>query len=412
MAYDEEGNVIPIPKKDLPVKLPEDVDLNSKGNPLDSKHEWKNININGKRYIRETDTLDTFVCSSWYYLRFCSPKNEEYGFKKEDIDYWMPVDQYIGGVEHAILHLLYSRFFMKALGYKNDDLKFSEPFEGLFTQGMVCHETYKDQDNNWLSPDEIEFVNNQYQKKKDPSKKVKVGPSESMSKSKKNVIDPENIISSYGADAVRLFILSDSPPEKDVQWSEQGMIASYKFLQKLWTLHCKIKQKIKNNISVNENNSELEKFTNQMVNKITNNLDNFNYNVIIANIYETYNFINKEIEKNIPGKLLEDNYKKILILLSPAIPHLTAECLEDLGTSKEVEWPQVDNRFINEDKVNYIIQINGKKRAILNESRDIDQNSLLNKIKLNKLSEKYLKDKSINKIIFVKNRLINLLINE
>ena len=149
-----------------------------------------------------------------------------------------------------------------------------------------------------------------------------------------------------------------------------------------------------------------------MVNKITNNLDNFNYNVIIANIYETYNFINKEIEKNIPGKLLEDNYKKILILLSPAIPHLTAECLEDLGTSKEVEWPQVDNRFINEDKVNYIIQINGKKRAILNESRDIDQNSLLNKIKLNKLSEKYLKDKSINKIIFVKNRLINLLINE
>ena len=412
MAYDEEGNVIPIPKKDLPVKLPEDVDLNSKGNPLDSKHEWKNININGKRYIRETDTLDTFVCSSWYYLRFCSPKNEEYGFKKEDIDYWMPVDQYIGGVEHAILHLLYSRFFMKALGYKNDDLKFSEPFEGLFTQGMVCHETYKDQDNNWLSPDEIEFVNNQYQKKKDPSKKVKVGPSESMSKSKKNVIDPENIISSYGADAVRLFILSDSPPEKDVQWSEQGMIASYKFLQKLWTLHYKIKQKIKNNISVNENNSELEKFTNQMVNKITNNLDNFNYNVIIANIYETYNFINKEIEKNIPGKLLEDNYKKILILLSPAIPHLTAECLEDLGTSKEVEWPQVDNRFINEDKVNYIIQINGKKRAILNESRDIDQNSLLNKIKLNKLSEKYLKDKSINKIIFVKNRLINLLINE
>ena len=197
-----------------------------------------------------------------------------------------------------------------------------------------------------------------------------------------------------------------------MQWSEQGMIASYKFLQKLWTLHCKIKQKIKNNISVNENNSELEKFTNQMVNKITNNLDNFNYNVIIANIYETYNFINKEIEKNIPGKLLEDNYKKILILLSPAIPHLTAECLEDLGTSKKVEWPQVDNKFINEDKINYIVQINGKKRAILNESRDIDQNSLLNKIKLNKLSEKYLKDKSINKIIFVKNRLINLLINE
>ena len=201
----------------------------------------------------------------------------------------MPVDQYIGGVEHAILHLLYSRFFMKALGYKNENFKFSEPFKGLFTQGMVCHETYKDQNNNWLSPDEIELVDNQYRKKNDPNQKVKVGPSESMSKSKKNVIDPENIINSYGADSVRLFILSDSPPEKDVQWSEQGIIASYKFLQKFWMLHNKIKEKIKSNSNIKDNNSDLEKFTNQMVDKITHNLENFNYNVIIANIYQTYN---------------------------------------------------------------------------------------------------------------------------
>ncbi len=412
MAYDEDGNVIPIPKKDLPVKLPEDVDLNSKGNPLDAKHEWKNININGKKYIRETDTLDTFVCSSWYYLRFCSPQTKEYGFNKEDIDYWMPVDQYIGGVEHAILHLLYSRFFMKALGYKNENFKFSEPFKGLFTQGMVCHETYKDQNNNWLSPDEVELVDNQYRKKNDPNQKVKVGPSESMSKSKKNVIDPENIINSYGADSVRLFILSDSPPEKDVQWSEQGIIASYKFLQKFWMLHNKIKEKIKSNSNIKDNNSDLEKFTNQMVDKITHNLENFNYNVIIANIYQTYNFMIKEIEKNISSKLLEENYKKILILISPAVPHLSSECLEDLGSTKKFEWPLADKRLIKEDKVDYIIQINGKKRAILNENRDIDENNLLNKIKQNKLSEKYLKDKSITKIIFVKNRLINLLVNE
>ena len=412
MIYDEDGNVTTIPKKDLPVKLPDNVNLNSKGNPLDSENDWKNIIIDGKKYIRETDTLDTFVCSSWYYLRFCSPTNNDYGYKKEDIDYWMPVDQYIGGVEHAILHLLYSRFFMKALGYKNSDFKIYEPFKGLFTQGMVCHETYKDQNNNWLSPDEIELNGKHYQKKGEPNQKVKVGPSESMSKSKKNVIDPESIINNYGADAVRLFILSDSPPEKDVQWSEQGMLASYKFLQKLWTLHKLMKQKIKKNIESSKKNSDLEKFTNQMINKITNNLEGFNYNVIIANIYETYNFFNKEIKKDIDSKILEENYKKILILFSPAIPHFTSECLEELGYKDVVSWPNVNKDLLENDKVDYVIQINGKKRSILNESRDIDQDSLLRIIKSNKMLEKYLKDKSIDKIIFVKNRLINLLINE
>ena len=412
MAYDEDGNVIKIPKNELPVRLPEKVNLNSKGNPLDSEKNWKNIIIDGKNYTRETDTLDTFVCSSWYYLRFCSPKNTDYGFKQEEINYWMPVDQYIGGVEHAILHLLYSRFFTRALAYKNDNFKFREPFKGLFTQGMVCHETYKDQNNNWLSPDEIELVENQFYKKDEPKNKVRVGPSESMSKSKKNVIDPENIINSYGADAVRLFILSDSPPEKDVQWSEQGMIASYKFLQKLWTLHKKIKNKILNGDKNNEDNKSLQKFTNQMINKITNNLDNFNYNVIIANIYETYNFLNKEIEKKINSETIRDCYKKILTIFSPAIPHFAAECMEDLGLNDKVIWPKINTNLLEEEKIDYVIQINGKKRAILNENRDMDQDSLMKKIISNKLSEKYLKDKSISKIIFVKNRLINLLVNE
>ncbi len=412
MAYDENGNVTTIPKKDLPVKLPENVDLNSKGNPLDAKTDWKNIIIDGKKYTRETDTLDTFVCSSWYYLRFCSANNSEYGYKQDEIDYWMPVDQYIGGVEHAILHLLYSRFFVKALGYKNDNFKFKEPFQGLFTQGMVCHETYKDNNNNWLSPEEIELIGDQFYKKSDRTHKVKVGPSESMSKSKKNVIDPENIIKSYGADAVRLFILSDSPPEKDVQWSDQGMIASYKFLQKLWIMHNKIRDKIKNESDKNLENESLDKFTNQMTNKITNNLEGFNYNVIVANIYETYNFLNKMIEKNISKKNLKKNYKKILILFSPAIPHFASECLEDLGLLEKIEWPEANKSLLVEDKIDYVVQINGKKRAILNENRDLDEDGLMNKIKLNKLSKKYLKDKSIKKIIFVKNRLINLLINE
>ena len=324
----------------------------------------------------------------------------------------MPVDQYIGGVEHAILHLLYSRFFMRALGYENKEMKFNEPFKGLFTQGMVCHETYKDQSNNWLSPNEVEFIGNEYKKKNQPEQKVIVGPSESMSKSKKNVIDPQNIIKSYGADAVRLFILSDSPPEKDVQWSEQGMMASYKFLQKLWILHHKIKEKIKINIQNAKENINLEKFTNQMIHKITNNLEGFNYNVIIANIYETYNFVNKEIEKNIDGKSLKENYTKILILLSPAIPHFASECLEDLGILNETKWPVANKNLLEEDRIDYVVQINGKKRAILNESKDINKESLLNIVKSNKLSEKYIKNKSINKIIFVKNRLINILINE
>ena len=412
IAYNENGKPVPISKKDLPVKLPEKVNLKAKGNPLNSEDEWKNIEINGKKFIRETDTLDTFVCSSWYYLRFCSPKNTEYGFDQDEIDYWMPVDQYIGGVEHAILHLLYSRFFMQALEFKNKNFKIKEPFSGLFTQGMVCHETYRDEKNNWLSPEEIELIENEYYKKNDHLSKVIVGPSESMSKSKKNVIDPENIMNNYGADAVRLFILSDSPPEKDVQWSEQGMIASYKFLQKLWILHNKLKEKINISENLENKNEDLDKFTNQMIFKITNNLENFHYNVIIANLYEIYNFLHKEAEKKLDSNKLKKNYKKILTLFYPAIPHFVSECLEDLKIEDKIYWPNLEKKYLHEDTIDYVIQINGKKRAILKEKRDIDQESLLNKVKSNNMSEKYLKNKSINKVIFVKNRLINLLVNE
>ena len=290
ILYDNNGKAHPVPKSMLPVKLPENVDLNVKGNPLDHKKSWKELTIDGVKYTRETDTLDTFVCSSWYYLRFCSPREKNYGFKKDEIDYWMPVDQYIGGVEHAILHLLYSRFFMRAINYKNKDFNIEEPFQNLFTQGMVCHETYKDKNNTWLSPEEVKKIDGKYVKKNNVEETVKVGPSESMSKSKKNVIDPEFIIKNFGADSVRLFILSDSPPEKDVQWSEQGMVSSYKFIQKLWLLHNSVKSKIEKEQKNNFDN-KLEEFTNQIIAKITNNLEKFNYNVIIANMYETYNFL-------------------------------------------------------------------------------------------------------------------------
>jgi len=324
----------------------------------------------------------------------------------------MPVDQYIGGIEHAILHLLYSRFFMQALAFKNNIFKIKEPFTGLFTQGMVCHETYKDLDNNWLSPEEIEQKDNAYYKKGDLSSKVIVGPSESMSKSKKNVIDPENIIYNYGADSVRLFILSDSPPEKDVQWSEQGMVASYKFIQKLWILHNKIKVKIKDFEISDNTNKNLDKFTNQMIFKITNNLENFHYNVIIANIYEIYNFLNKEVDKKLDSKNLEINYKKILTLFSPVMPHYVSECLEDLKINDKISWPSINEKYLNEDSIDYVIQINGKKRAILNNNRDLEQETLLKEVKSNNITKKYLENKSIKKIIFVKNRLINILLND
>ena len=411
IAYDENGNVQTIPKDMLPVKLPENIDLSVKGNPLDSEKNWKEIIIDGKKYTRETDTLDTFVCSSWYYLRFCSPNEIGYGFNKNDIDYWMPVDQYIGGVEHAILHLLYSRFFMRAINHENKNFSIKEPFQSLFTQGMVCHETYKDDDDNWLSPEEVEKVNGQVVKRNNPNKVVKVGPSESMSKSKKNVIDPEYIINNYGADAVRLFILSDSPPEKDVQWSEQGMVSSYKFIQKLWNIHSEIKKKISSE-DEKENDAEIENFTNELIFKFTNNLEKFNYNVIIANMYETYNYLVNYIKKKRNIKNLKNNYIKILTCFNPVIPHFVNECLFDLKSKIELNWPKFDRDVLDKENIKYVIQINSKKRSILKEKKDISERDLLEIIKKDKMLEKYLTNRSFKKIIFVKNRLINILIDE
>ena len=349
MAYDENDQPIKIPKNMLPVELPEIDKLSSTGNPLDSENEWKYFNLDGKKYRRETDTLDTFVDSSWYFLRFCSPHNTNHGFTQEEVDYWMPVDQYIGGVEHAILHLLYSRFFMQALSYKNDDFKLKEPFDGLFTQGMVCHETYKDQTNSWLSPEEVTSEDGkEFYKKDNPSEKIIVGPTESMSKSKKNTIDPENIIKNYGADSVRLFILSDSPPEKDVQWSDQGMLASFKFVQKLWALNSKILDKIKDN-NQNDEGKNLTKFTNQLINKVTQNLEKFHYNVIVANLYEMYNFLIKETDKPIKKEILIENYKKILILMNPFIPHFSNECLNTINED-QIKWPKVSKGDLIEER--------------------------------------------------------------
>jgi len=409
IAYDENGNPIKIPKSMLPVKLPEIDKFETSGNPLDHLEKWKNISIDGKNYIRETDTLDTFVDSSWYFLRFCSANKTDYGFDHEEISYWLPVDQYIGGVEHAILHLLYSRFFMQALSYKNVNFNIKEPFKGLFTQGMVCHETYRDKNNNWISPDELVDINGKKFLKKNNNEPVIVGPSESMSKSKKNTIDPEKIINEYGADSVRLFILSDSPPEKDIQWSDEGINSSYKFIQKLWVLNQKIIEKIKKNHNSSDDDS-MDKISNQFVKDVTNNINNFAYNKIIANFHEMYSSLNKIISKKIQKEKIIKNYKNILIAMSPIIPHFSKECLELIGEKEEIKWPNVNEKILAESKNNFVVQINGKTRGIILADKDISEKNLL--IEINKVSKlkNYISGKNIKKKIFVPERLINIII--
>ncbi len=409
IAYDETGKPHPIPKTMLPVKLPQNINLNIKGNPLDDLKNWKEVIIDGKKLIRETDTLDTFVCSSWYFLRFCSPNEANYGFNQDDIKYWMPVDQYIGGVEHAILHLLYSRFFMRALSYKNDNFNIKEPFEGLFTQGMVCHETYKDPNDNWVSPDEIETIEGKKCLKKNHSVEIKVGPSESMSKSKKNTVDPEYIIKNYGADAARLFILSDSPPEKDVQWSEEGIMSSFKFIQKLWNLHLRFIDKIQDN-NEKDADTDLVKYTNKFIQNITNNLENFSYNKIIANMHEMYSYVNKQIEKNYKKITLEENYKKILISIMPVIPHFSQECLEVINANSKIQWPTFDEKLFEEDKINIVIQINGKKRNVIQSNKNLKETDLLNMISRDEKLKKYLENRIIKKKIYIQDKLINIII--
>ena len=409
IIYLEDGNFIPVDKSELPILLPKDVDLNSKGNPLEVHPSWKNTTqkSTGKPATRETDTLDTFVDSSWYFLRFCSPHNESSPFDEKKIKYWMPVDQYIGGIEHAILHLLYSRFFTKSINsiFKNIDL--DEPFKNLFTQGMVCHESYKDEDGNWLYPDEITKVSKNLVVKKSDKKKVIVGPPESMSKSKKNTIDPETMINQYGADSVRWFILSDSPPEKDIQWSDTGVVSANKFLQKLWNLNNVIITRSENtkNLELIEN---FNKEINIMVNKIDHSIENFRFNVSIAHFYEVYNLFNKYINEGLSNNCLKENIIKIMKLMLPFTPHLAHECLELLGCGTTPKWPEIKKNL--KEEIKFAIQINGKTRDIIsieiNTEEEAIHNIVLNKSK----AKKFIENKKIYKTIFVKDKIINYII--
>ncbi len=410
MIYLEDGSVVPVDKSELPVELPEDIDLNSAGNPLDAHPTWKNTiqKTTGKRATRETDTLDTFVDSSWYFLRFCSPKFSKSAFDEKEVNYWMPVDQYIGGIEHAILHLLYSRFFTKGINSFNKKINISEPFKNLFTQGMVCHESYKDDQGNWLYPDEIEKINSQNAIKKSDKSKVTIGPPESMSKSKKNTVDPEVMINQYGADAVRWFILSDSPPEKDILWSDTGVSSANKFLQKIWNLNFSI---INRKEPKNINGEDEKKFSskiNYYLNKIDYAIKEFKFNVAIANFYEVYKFFKDQIENKIKNKILINNLTKIMKLLIPFTPHLAYECLENLKCKTVNKWPEIKRDIISEIKL--AVQVNGRTRDIISVDENLLEKDINNIVFNNTKTKKYFENKQIKRTIFIKNKIINYLL--
>ena len=406
IIYNSKGKAIPVKKKDLPVLLPENVDLNVKGNPLEKHPTWKNVKLSsGEKAFRETDTLDTFVDSSWYFLRFCSPKNKKYGYDINELKYWMPVDQYIGGVEHAILHLLYSRFFMRALAFNNKKFNYHEPFNSLFTQGMVCHETYKNQKNQWLYPEEIE-KNSQgnFVTKKD-KKEVIVGPSESMSKSRKNIVDPEEMINLYGADSVRWFMLSDSPPERDVQWSLEGVSAAFKFIQKLWKLNNEILNK--KDSTLTSEDMALQKAVNKTIYNVTKNLDNFQYNVVVANIHEIYNlFYNHVINNKTSNKTLKNEWEKIIMLLMPLTPHLASECSEK-NKHKKFFWPEYNSKLLKEENCIIVIQVDGRKRGVLEMPINSKEVMVIKKSKEIDNVSRYMENTTIIKNIYIKNKLVN-----
>ena len=412
IIYREDGKIISIPEKYLPITLPKDVDFSKPGNPLENHPTWKYTNCpeTGMKAIRETDTLDTFVDSSWYFLRFCSPLEQNRPFNEEDVNYWMPVDQYIGGVEHAILHLLYSRFFTLAL--KDEfKFKFSDPFQNLFTQGMVCHPTFKTEKGDWVFPKDVKFENGKYFL--DNNLKVFKGDSQAMSKSKKNIIDPDDIIKIYGSDAVRWFILSDSPPDRDIQWSDNGIQGAYKYIQKIWRT-C---EKISDYQKINENfDKNFLIKVDILVKEISEYVEKFQMNVAVAKLYIFLNLINDESDKlQVDKDILIEVFKKYLIIISAFTPYIANECWEKITKKTDIviqEWPKFNNESLKKDQFNVVIQINGKKRAIINAANNETEDNIFSKSLAIK-NIKVILDKSIiTKKIFVKNKLLNIVTNE
>jgi leucyl-tRNA synthetase len=408
ILYREDGEIIPVDKKDLPILLPKNNSINAGLTSLKDSESWKltTCPTTGMRAVRETDTFDTFFESSWYFLRFCNPKLNK-PLDVDEIKYWLPVDQYIGGVEHAILHLLYSRFFTKALRDLNY-INLNEPFKGLFTQGMVTHKTFKNASDEWVEPSDVVKKNNLlFDKNNSP---ISTGNIEKMSKSKKNVIDPSEIISLYGADTARWFMLSDSPPERDLEWTETGVVASYKFINKIWDLFKK-STSYKADLKLIDKNT-LKRF-NKIINEITINIEGFHFNKSVAKIYEYVNLLSSLVStRSIVEKDLLKAIENLIIIIHPFIPHLSEEIWMEMG-GKELcilaKWPKTEKIF-EESIIKMPIQINGKTRSLIDIRSNEDKEVVMKKVMLDSKIIKNIENKEILKTIFVQNKIVNLVV--
>jgi len=395
--------VVPVPKDQLPVKLPEDVSFDIPGNPLERHPTWRHVDCPqcGQPARRETDTLDTFVDSSWYFIRFASQPDDR-PFDKAEAERWLPVGQYIGGVEHAILHLLYARFWTRALSHIGlIDVK--EPFAGLFTQGMVTHETYKAPDGRWLAPQEIEKRGDVFVVS-DTGEPVTLGRVEKMSKSKKNVVDPDDIIDQYGADAVRWFMLSDSPPERDLPWTASGIEGSWRFVNRLWRLFGEADER-----GEDGSDKALDRKLHQTIDGIAKDIEALSFNKAVAKIYELAN----AIEKAAPSASRADAIRALALLVAPMVPHLAEEAWSDMGGEgliADAAWPPVDPALLVDDEVTIAVQVMGKLRDTITVAKGLPK-AEVEALALAAPNVARTLDGAVpKKIIVVPDRLVNLVI--
>ncbi|MFA7277140.1 MAG: leucine--tRNA ligase [Pseudobdellovibrionaceae bacterium] len=406
--------VVPVPEKDLPVELPYDVTFDKPGNPLEHHPSWKHTTCPtcGASATRETDTFDTFFESSWYFARYADPHNDGIGFARDKAAYWLPVDQYIGGVEHAVLHLLYSRFFTRALsecGYMDTP----EPFAGLYTQGMINHMTYKDKDGKWVYPkDVMKDEAGNWVMNSGNHEPVTAGRVEKMSKSKRNTIDPQDILDTYGADAARLFILSDSPPDRDLEWTESGLEGAWRFINRLHRLVTDYKSATYDVIPGFPSNDvkKLQQKAHQTIFKVGQNIEAFHMNKAVAVLRELVNTIENFKPDAADRNIYEETIAFALQGLNPMIPHITEELWQELGHTAllaQSPWPTINPEFLKDDTVTIAVQINGKLKATITLPVDTDQKSAESAALSEESVVRALEGKAVRKVIVVPNRIVN-----
>lgn len=417
--------IVPVPAEQLPVKLPDDVSFKKPGNPLDHHKSWKHVACPdcNNQALRETDTMDTFVDSSWYFARFTAP-NAKTPTIPEIANKWLPVNQYIGGIEHAILHLLYSRFFTRAMK-KTGHVNLSEPFKGMFNQGMVTHETYKDENGNWLSPEEVEITTIDGKRQAIEIKTKKhaiIGAVEKVSKSRRNGVDPDEIFKTYGADTARWFILSDSPPEKDVEWSDAGVEGAYRFVQRIWKLVLNSKIICQKPVIVAQEDKDAKKLLktiHRATDKIGTDIEKLRFNRAVAQIYEMTNAISQflPIVEKTPSSAnlsaLRNGIEFLIQLIAPMTPHLAESCWEHLGKENLVcdqAWPKADASLLVDDEMTLPVQVNGKRRGQIIVPTDASKETIEHQALSLAAISSILDGKSPKKIIYVPNRIINVVI--